>query len=84
VELVEGRNREIRRLLAELGHEVTRLTRISFGHVELGTLAPGRWRRLDDAEISALERDAGIEARQRAPRGRDMTRPGLAGRSRVR
>ena len=41
VELVEGRNREIRRLFAAVGHEVTRLLRVSFGGVELGHAAAG-------------------------------------------
>jgi len=61
VELVEGRNREIRRLFAAIGHEVTRLLRISFGGVELGTLAPGRWRRLAYDELGTLR--AGVDTR---------------------
>lgn len=44
VELSEGKNREIRRLLGALGHEVTALKRIAFGDVTLGRLAPGEWR----------------------------------------
>jgi 23S rRNA pseudouridine2605 synthase len=44
VELAEGKNREIRRLFAAVGHEVTRLHRIAFGDYELGDLQPGRWR----------------------------------------
>jgi 23S rRNA pseudouridine2605 synthase len=44
VELTEGKNREIRRMLAAAGHEVTRLRRVSFGGLELGELAPGKWR----------------------------------------
>jgi 23S rRNA pseudouridine2605 synthase len=56
VELVEGRNREIRRLFASVGHDVTRLLRVSFGGVELGTLAPGRWRALTDDEMARLRR----------------------------
>lgn len=44
VELTAGKNREIRRMLDAAGHEVTRLKRVSFGGLELGELAPGRWR----------------------------------------
>lgn len=51
VELTEGRNREIRRLLAAVGHEVTRLLRVAFGQLELGALQPGRWREVSLGEI---------------------------------
>lgn len=44
VTLVEGKNREIRRLFSAIGHEVTRLHRIGFGGVSLGTLQPGEHR----------------------------------------
>jgi len=44
VELVEGKNREIRRLCGGVGHEVTALKRVAFGRLELGDLAPGAWR----------------------------------------
>ncbi len=50
VALTEGRNREIRRMMKALGHEVTRLKRIAFGGIELGGLAPGRWRQISIAE----------------------------------
>lgn len=53
VTLREGKNREVRRLLAATGHPVTRLRRVQFGGVELGTLAPGTWRRLSSDELRA-------------------------------
>jgi len=58
VELIEGRNREIRRLFAAAGHEVTRLLRVSFGGVELGRLPPGRWRALSYDELRTLRGEA--------------------------
>ncbi len=54
VELVEGKNREIRRLMQAAGHEVTRLMRVSFGGLELGSLAPGRWRVIAEDELKRL------------------------------
>ncbi|MBN2024573.1 MAG: rRNA pseudouridine synthase [Pirellulales bacterium] len=56
--LREGRNREIRRAMAKLGHKVLRLIRIAVGPVRLGTLEPGAYRRLSSAEITALRRAA--------------------------
>lgn len=51
VELTEGKNREIRRMLAAAGHEVTRLKRVSFGGLELGDLEPGKWRVISIDEL---------------------------------
>jgi 23S rRNA pseudouridine2605 synthase len=51
IELVEGRNREIRRMVTTLGHEVTKLMRVAFGAVALGTLQPGEWRDVDRREL---------------------------------
>ncbi len=56
--LREGRNREIRRMMQMLDVRIRRLRRVSFGPVELGSLAPGAWRRLDSKEIEALETTA--------------------------
>lgn len=51
VKLAEGKNREIRRLFAAIGHEVTRLKRISFGTLQLGDLQPGEFRRLKREDL---------------------------------
>ena len=59
VELTEGRNRELRRLFAAIGHEATRVHRIAFGRFELGDLQPGAWREERvDANLSRLLRKA--------------------------
>lgn len=52
--LSEGQNREIRRLLARVGHKVINLERIVFGPLRLGPLATGRFRPLSGSELSAL------------------------------
>lgn len=51
IELQEGRNREIRRLLGAVGHEVTRLRRVAFGGLQLGDLPPGAHRPVTGAEL---------------------------------
>ena len=52
--IYEGRNRQVRRMLAAVGHNVTRLTRIRIGAVRLTGLPPGAWRHLTPAEVTAL------------------------------
>jgi 23S rRNA pseudouridine2605 synthase len=54
--LDEGRNREIRRLLARVGHKVQRLRRIAVGPVRLGELPTGAVRALTKNEIQLLHR----------------------------
>lgn len=54
--LDEGRNREIRRLLARAGHKVQRLVRVAVGPVRLGDLPPGAVRPLTRREVDALRR----------------------------
>ena len=56
--LDEGRNREIRRMLAALGHKVQQLKRIAVGDLTLGNLLPGQSRRLTWEEIEKLRRSA--------------------------
>lgn len=57
--LTEGRKREVRRMLAAVGHPVRRLTRIRYDGVGLGPLDPGRWRMLDRREIAGFGKGAG-------------------------
>jgi len=52
--LAEGRNRQVRRLLAAFGIAVLRLVRVAIGDLALGTLPKGKWRRLSDAEVECL------------------------------
>jgi 23S rRNA pseudouridine2605 synthase len=51
VTLSEGKNREVRRLFDAVGHEVSRLQRVSFGGVSLGSLEMGAWRDVTVPEI---------------------------------
>jgi 23S rRNA pseudouridine2605 synthase len=56
--LTEGKNREIRRMLAKLGHKVLKLKRIAIGPVLLDRLPKGKSRRLSPAELQGLKRIA--------------------------
>ena len=53
--LDEGRNREIRRLLARVGHKVQRLTRVAVGPIRLGQLPRGAFRPLTHEEVRKLK-----------------------------
>lgn len=52
--LREGRKRQIRRMMAGVGHPVKRLVRIAVGPIELGDLKVGQWRHLTDEEVQKL------------------------------
>jgi 23S rRNA pseudouridine2605 synthase len=56
--LNEGRNREIRRVLARVGHKVERLKRIAIGPLRLADLPSGQVRELDRNEIRELRQTA--------------------------
>ena len=67
--LDEGRNREIRRLLARVGHKVQRLCRIAVGPIRLGELPRGAVRKLKPEEIRKLRDSAeGIPAKRHSGR----------------
>ena len=51
IELIEGKNRQVRRMTAAVGHPTLRLVRVRIGNFELGPLPAGQWR-----EISIDER----------------------------
>lgn len=55
--LQEGRNRQIRRMVAQVGHKVKRLKRIRVAHIRLGSLPEGAWRHLTAGEKKKLLRD---------------------------
>ena len=52
--LTEGKNRQVRRMCAAVGHEVAELARVSVGGLDLGELPSGEWRRLDGDEVARL------------------------------
>jgi 23S rRNA pseudouridine2605 synthase len=54
----EGRNRQVRRMCAAVGHPVVRLVRTRIGPIAERRLKPGEWRPLTQAEVRALEEAA--------------------------
>lgn len=54
VVMTEGRKREVRRMLGQVGLKVERLARVAYGGVELGDLRQGKWRFLTPQEIARL------------------------------
>jgi 23S rRNA pseudouridine2457 synthase len=48
--LTEGKNRQVRRMTAAVGHPTLRLIRVRIGEVGLGDLTPGSWVTLSDAD----------------------------------
>lgn len=51
----EGRNRQIRKMVSSIGHQVVRLKRVRFGPVFLDDLPSGMWRKLTEDEIAKLK-----------------------------
>jgi len=56
LELVEGKNRQVRRMTAAVGHPTLRLVRVRIGDFKRTDLAPGQWRELTPAERQAVLR----------------------------
>ena len=94
--LAEGKNREVRRMLAKLGHKVMMLTRVAVGPITLKGLAPGQYRPLTGREVDLLRRVAAGEpvpmpwmtdrrpTRPETNRPRGVSAPGSADRRPVR
>jgi 23S rRNA pseudouridine2605 synthase len=75
--LTEGQNREIRRMLARIGHKVLHLERVSFGPLHLGRLPLGRFRPLKTSELNLLREYA---AGKRKPDAEERGARSSAGR----
>ena len=54
LELTEGKNRQVRRMTAAVGHPTLRLLRVRIGHFSLGDLSSGSWRELNPAERATV------------------------------
>jgi 23S rRNA pseudouridine2605 synthase len=80
VVLTEGKNREVRRMLAKLGHKVMKLRRVAIGPIKLDKLPRGKARRVNEAELADLKkyvaaaREKLESARQRALNGDSASR----------
>ncbi len=57
LELVEGKNRQVRRMTAAIGHPTLRLIRVQIGALRMPALRPGEWRMLSAAERRLLWRE---------------------------
>ncbi|MEJ2641426.1 MAG: pseudouridine synthase [Desulfosarcinaceae bacterium] len=58
--LKEGRNRQIRRMVAKVGRQVVKLKRTQMANIRLGRLPSGRWRHLSSTEVAALLEALGL------------------------
>ena len=81
VTLNEGKKREVRLMLREVGRQVLELTRVRIGNLTLGDLPAGEVRELTDREVSDLKRLVGIYA-PREPEGEGRPGPAAVARSR--
>ena len=78
--LQEGRNREIRRLLAKIGHKVLTLRRVSIGTLRLGELPVGAHRELTAIELRALKKASATNK----TKGRSAAKKSIANRKKPR
>lgn len=57
ISIYEGKNRQVRKMLDAVGHQVRMLKRVSFGEIGLDNLKPGSWAYLNEDEIKFLKRN---------------------------
>ncbi|MCH2201055.1 MAG: rRNA pseudouridine synthase [Fuerstiella sp.] len=69
IQLREGKNREVRRMLARCGHKVIQLQRVAFGPLRIGRLKPGQCRELRSAEIRELRDFVSAQPGERSTNG---------------
>ncbi|WP_051284052.1 pseudouridine synthase [Desulforegula conservatrix] len=72
ITLKEGRNRQIRKMAECLGHKVTRLHRIRFSDIRIGSLEPGNWRYLSELEKKALLLKLGLSITKEKPHNKNI------------
>ncbi|PSQ88889.1 MAG: hypothetical protein BRD45_05000, partial [Bacteroidetes bacterium QS_8_64_10] len=64
VTLHEGRNRQVRRMMQAVGHEVAALERTRYASLSAEGLERGAWRLLDEDEVKRLRRSVGLPERK--------------------
>lgn len=80
--LREGRNRQVRRMLAAVGYPVRKLERVAMGPVKLKGLARGQWRELTRDEIRLLKRAAADQRKDEKGENKAKPAPGTSTGSR--
>ena len=77
VTLIEGRNRQLRKMFEEIGHHVEKIRRIAYGALQLD-VAQGKFRELTLGEITALDRAAKgkkVERKRTLPEPAQLKKP---------
>ena len=72
ITLIEGRNRQIRRMFEQVGHHVEKIKRVKYGPLELD-LEVGKFRALTQREVDALKKSVSVPAGGAKPRPATQT-----------
>jgi len=82
ITLIEGMNRQIRRMVEHFGHEVQKLERVEIMGISLKGLPPGEWRDLDERELASLAKaiehsssEAPPNSRKKRPASKSKAKP---------